>query len=101
MFATMRCGPRPRRISEPSADPEDLELLSPDEREKRRSFEAKRKKHYNEFQAVKMARQLMAEDEDDDEENSRDDIIDQSGAAGGEKSKQSDESLPMEVESRD
>ena len=29
------------RISEPSADPEDLELLSPDEREKRRSFEAK------------------------------------------------------------
>ena len=30
------------RISEPSADPEDLELLSPDEREKRRSFEAKR-----------------------------------------------------------
>merc|ERR1712098_604958 len=52
-------GPRPRRISEPSADPEDLELLSPDEREKRRSFEAKRKKHYNEFYAVKMARQLM------------------------------------------
>ena len=92
-------------------------MLSPEEREKRRSFEAKSKvkpilnlscksdisgkKHYNEFQAVKMARQLMAEDEDDDEENSRDDVIDQSGAAGGEKSKPSDESLPMEVESRD
>ena len=29
------------RVSEPSADPEDLALLSPDEREKRRSFEAK------------------------------------------------------------
>ena len=29
------------RISEPSADPEDLQLLSPEEREKRRSFEAK------------------------------------------------------------
>ena len=39
-------GPRPRRISEPSADPEDLELLSPEEREKRRSFEAKSKKKF-------------------------------------------------------
>ena len=29
------------RISEPSADPEDLQLLSPEEREQRRSFEAK------------------------------------------------------------
>ena len=31
------------RISEPSADLEDLQLLSPEEREKRRSFEAKSK----------------------------------------------------------
>merc|ERR1711872_143577 len=56
-------GPRPRRISEPSGDAEDISLLSPEEREKRRSFESKRKKHYNEFQAVKMARALMDEDE--------------------------------------
>jgi len=80
-------GPRPRRVSEPSADPEDLALLSPDEREKRRSFEAKRKKHYNEFMAVKMARQLMNEDEDDDD--TQDDIGD-GGAGGGEKAKHSD-----------
>ena len=53
------------RISEPSGDNEDISLLSPEEREKRRSFESKRKKHYNEFQAVKMARALM--DEDDSE----------------------------------
>ena len=53
------------RISEPSGDAEDISLLSPEEREKRRSFESKRKKHYNEFQAVKMARALM--DEDDSE----------------------------------
>ena len=53
------------RISEPSCDAEDISLLSPEEREKRRSFESKRKKHYNEFQAVKMARALM--DEDDSE----------------------------------
>ena len=29
------------RISEPSADPEDLQLLSPEERDKRKSFEVK------------------------------------------------------------
>ena len=39
MLGTVFC-----RISEPSADPEDLQLLSPEEREKRRSFEAKSKK---------------------------------------------------------
>mgnify|MGYP001169705838 CR=1 FL=1 len=66
-------GPRPRRISEPSADEEDLALLTPEERERRKSFEQKRKAHYNEFYAVKMARQLMDEndDEDEDENNSK------------------------------
>jgi len=88
-------GPRPRRISEPSADAEDLELLSPEDRDKRKSFEAKRKKHYNEFQAVKMARQLMVEDDDEEEEED-------AGAGGsengGEKSKQSDsDSSPMDT----
>ena len=52
-------GPRPRRISEPSGDEEDLQLLSPEERDRRKSFEQKRKMHYNEYYAVKMARQLM------------------------------------------
>jgi len=61
-------GPRPRKISEPSMDEEDLKLLTPEERERRKSFEIKRKAHYNEFQAVKLARQLMqSEDVDDDE----------------------------------
>jgi hypothetical protein len=36
-----------------------LQLLSPEERELRFKFEQKRKMHYNEFYAVKMARQLM------------------------------------------
>jgi len=67
-------GPRTRRISEPSGDAEDLNLLSPEEREKRRSFEAKRKKHYNEFHAVKMARALMQESEDDDDDKSVDEL---------------------------
>jgi len=67
-------GPRPRRISEPSGDAEDLNLLSPEEREKRRSFEAKRKKHYNEFHAVKMARALMNESDDEDDNKSVDEL---------------------------
>jgi len=67
-------GPRPRRISEPSGDAEDLSLLSPEDREKRRSFEAKRKNHYNEFHAVKMARALMDESEDDDDDKSVDEL---------------------------
>ena len=62
-------GPRPRRISEPSADEEDLAKLTPEERERRKSFESKRKSHYNEFFAVKMARQLMHENEDYDEDS--------------------------------
>jgi hypothetical protein len=33
--------------------------LSPEERERRKKFEQKRKMHYNEYYAVKMARQLM------------------------------------------
>jgi len=63
-------GPRPRRISEPSADEEDLAKLTPEERERRKSFEQKRKSHYSEFFAVKMARQLMDENEDYDAEDS-------------------------------
>jgi len=63
-------GPRPRRISEPSGDEEDLALLTPEERERRKSFEQKRKAHYNEFYAVKMARQLMEENDDEDEDES-------------------------------
>jgi len=61
-------GPRPRRISEPSGDEEDLSLLSPEEREKRAKFEQKRKAHYNEFYAVKMARALMKEEDPEESE---------------------------------
>ena len=48
------------------------------------------KKHYNEFHAVKMARQLMAEDDDDD---AADD-----GSVDAEKSKSGDSShSPMDT----
>lgn len=60
-------GPRLRRLSEPSGDKEDLELLSPEDKDKRCKFEQKRKAHYNEFQAIKMARALMQEEGDVDD----------------------------------
>ncbi|XP_059098824.1 protein phosphatase inhibitor 2-like isoform X2 [Tigriopus californicus] len=63
---------RPRRLSEPSGDEEDLKLLSPEERKNREKFEQKRKAHYNEFYAVKMARQLM-EEEGEEEDTSKSD----------------------------
>ena len=36
---------------------------------KRKSFEHKRKSHYNEFMAVKLARQLMQKDEEEVQNN--------------------------------
>lgn len=62
-------GPRTRRASEPSGDEEDLKLLSPEERAERLKFEQKRKAHYNEFYAVKMARQLLDQEEDEDDQD--------------------------------
>nr|ACO15160.1 phosphatase inhibitor 2 [Caligus clemensi] len=61
-------GPRPRKISDtvPSTDDDD-ELSGPEDRERRKSFEQKRKAHYNEFQTVKLARQLMDEELGDEE----------------------------------
>jgi len=39
----------------------------PADKEKRKSFEHKRKAHYNEFMAVKLARQLMQNDDEDED----------------------------------
>ena len=35
----------------------------------RKKFESKRKAHYNEFSAVKLARKLMEEEDEEEEEN--------------------------------
>ncbi|KAJ6633650.1 Protein phosphatase inhibitor 2 [Pseudolycoriella hygida] len=47
-----------------SSDEEDE---SPEQRIKRKEFEKRRKIHYNEFDAVRRARQLIAEEDDDDD----------------------------------
>lgn len=43
-------------------DDEDLTGLTEEERERRKDFDSKRKKHYNEYQMVKLARKLMEEE---------------------------------------
>lgn len=52
---------------EEDEEEEEEDDATEEEKVKRKDFETKRKSHYNEFQAVKLARQLL-EDEDDDAE---------------------------------
>ena len=70
-------GPRRRKISmsDASCDEEDL---TPDAKEKKQRFESKRKSHYDEFQAVKMARQLIQQ-EDEKEEGENGEPMDTNG----------------------
>lgn len=72
-------GPRILAQEVYSEDEDDDEELTPEEREKRKQFEMKRKMHYNEGRNIKLARQLMAkelhgeaEDEDDEDEEMHD-----------------------------
>lgn len=59
----------PKALIEPEDEEEsEDEEISPEEREKRKLFEMKRKQHYNEFYAVKLARKLMQNDDDEDDD---------------------------------
>jgi len=64
-------GPRPRKISmsDASCDEDDISTMTFEAREKKQRFEQKRKMHYDEFQAVKIARQLMEEEKEEREED--------------------------------
>nr|XP_016854797.1 PREDICTED: protein phosphatase inhibitor 2 isoform X3 [Anolis carolinensis] len=87
-------GPRALAQQEESSDEgEDETDLTPEEREKKRQFEMKRKMHYNEGQNIKLARQLIAkelrggganevedeDEEDDDEDEEMQDTTDLGG----------------------
>ena len=54
-------------LPEESSEDEDLELTD-DQRASRVDFEKRRKLHYNEFEAIKMARKLIEDDDDEDED---------------------------------
>ncbi|CAI9179087.1 unnamed protein product [Rangifer tarandus platyrhynchus] len=60
--------PKYRVREQESSGDEDREL-SPEEREKKRQFEMKRKLHYNEGLNIKLARQLISKDLNDEEED--------------------------------
>jgi len=56
--------PKALRVDDSSSDEE---AESPEAKAKRKQFESKRSNHYNEFQAMKLAQQLMQEEEDEEE----------------------------------
>ncbi|MBZ3889947.1 Protein phosphatase inhibitor 2 [Sciurus carolinensis] len=56
------------RIREQESSGEEDNDLTPEEREKKRQFEMKRKLHYNEGLNIKLARQLISKDLHDDED---------------------------------
>ncbi|XP_022370694.1 protein phosphatase inhibitor 2 isoform X3 [Enhydra lutris kenyoni] len=60
--------PKYRVHEQASSEDEDSDL-SPEEQEKKRQFEMKRKLHYNEGLNIKLARQLISKDLHDDEED--------------------------------
>lgn len=67
-------------VSEEESEEEEEELT--EEQKKRKvEFERRRKAHYNEFEAIRLARKLIEEDEDDDDENVETDGAANSSAA--------------------
>ncbi|KAM9225340.1 protein phosphatase inhibitor 2 isoform 1-T1 [Dugong dugon] len=70
------------RLQEQESSGEEDSDLSPEEREKKRQFEMKRKLHYNEGLNIKLARQLISKDLNDDEDEEDEEMLE---ATDGEK----------------
>uniref|UniRef100_A0A915HRM3 Uncharacterized protein n=1 Tax=Romanomermis culicivorax TaxID=13658 RepID=A0A915HRM3_ROMCU len=75
---------KPKTVSS-DVDTDDDEL-SEEQKERKRQFELKRKKHYNEFQAVKLAKQLLAQ---------QDETVDDDDVGGGDGGQSSSTSSSM------
>ncbi|XP_053662958.1 protein phosphatase inhibitor 2 [Anopheles marshallii] len=54
-------------------DEEEEEELTEEQKKRKLEFERRRKAHYNEFEAVKLARKLIEEDDEEEEEEQADD----------------------------
>ncbi|KAK6194571.1 hypothetical protein SNE40_000184 [Patella caerulea] len=63
--ATVLCHPR---LADDGEEDDEEEEETEEDQEERHKFELKRKLHYNEFQAVQLAKKLMAEEDDEDDE---------------------------------
>ncbi|XP_053674458.1 protein phosphatase inhibitor 2 [Anopheles nili] len=76
-------------VSEEEEEEEEEEELTEEQQKRKLEFEKRRKAHYNEFEAVKLARKLIEEDEDDDEDGNKDkdDDADDSALSDGESNK--------------
>lgn len=62
---------------------EEEEELSEEQKKRKVEFERRRKAHYNEFEAVRLARKLIEEDEDDEDDNVETDGAANSSTAAG------------------
>lgn len=81
---------------EPSSE-EEQEELTEEEKKRRDEFERRRKAHYNEFEAVKLARKLIEEEDEDDDEGEGEDKNSSKNSTGT----GGDDGQKMEVEDVD
>lgn len=78
-----------------SSEDEDEELTE-EQKQHKLEFERRRKAHYNEFEAIKLARKLIEEEDEDDGDNDASKSLENSRT-----SDDSPDKLQMEVEEQD
>ncbi|GFO41658.1 protein phosphatase inhibitor 2 [Plakobranchus ocellatus] len=80
-----------------SEESEENENETEEERKKRKAFLLKRKMHYNEFQAVQLAKKLMAEEDDEDDDDNKTALnTENKVGASGSASKAADKTASLE-----
>lgn len=76
---------------------EEEEELTEEQKKRKIEFERRRKEHYNEFEAVRLARKLIEEDEDDEDDNVETDGAANSSTAAAGTSNATEPTLPPQV----